>query len=127
MERNTVDAWSRLFKSPFRCLARPSRAGQCHSLATAVNRELQVEADKPVPQFGRQGGSRVTDDPFNYIRKRVSSKLKEGDFRGAVRIACSEDSIADINSVDTIRALSEKHPSRYEDSRASCILCESCG
>ena len=117
VERNTVDAWSRLFKFPFRCLARPSHAGQRHSLSTAVNRQLQVEADKSVPQFGRQGGSRVTDDPFNYIKKRVSSKLEEGDFRGAVPIACSEDSIAEINSVDTIRALSEKHPPRYEDSR----------
>ena len=51
VERNTVDAWSRLFKFPLWCLAWPSRAGQRHSLATAVNRQLQVEADKPVPQL----------------------------------------------------------------------------
>ena len=80
VERNMVDAWSQLFKFPYRCLARLSRAGQRHSLATAVNRQLQDEADKPVPQFGRQGGSWVTDDPLNYIRKRISSKLEVGDF-----------------------------------------------
>ena len=109
------DAWSRLFKFPCRCLARPSRGGQCHSLATAVNRQLQEEADKPVPQLGRQRGLWVTDDPLSDVRKRVSPKLEE-DFRGAVHIACSEDSITDINSVDIIRALSEKHPPRYDDS-----------
>ena len=66
-----------------------------------MNRQLQVEADKPVPQlnFGRQGGSRVTDDPLGSVSR---PKLEMGDFRGAVRIACSEDSIADINSVNTI-------------------------
>ena len=116
VERNTEDAWSRLFKFPYRCLARLSRGGQRHSLATSVNRQLQEEADKPVPQLGRQRGRRATDDPLSDVRKCVSSKLEEGDFRGAVRIACSEDSIADINSVDTIRALSEKHPPRYDDS-----------
>ena len=48
------DAWSRLFKFPCWCLARLSHGGQRHSLAIAVNRQLQEEADKSVPQLGRQ-------------------------------------------------------------------------
>ena len=54
IERNMEDAWSRLFKFPCRCLARNSHGGQRHSLAIAVNRQLQEEADKSVPQLGRQ-------------------------------------------------------------------------
>ena len=46
---------------------------------------------------------------------RVSAKLEEGDFRGAVRLACSEDSIAEANE-STIAALRSKHPAPHPDS-----------
>jgi hypothetical protein len=42
----------------------------------------------------------------------VSSKLEESDYRGAVRIACSKDSIADITD-ETISALLGKHPAPH--------------
>jgi hypothetical protein len=46
---------------------------------------------------------------MQFLAKRVSSKLEEGDYRGAVRIACSEDSIADITDESKIllQALTE--------------------
>ena len=40
----------------------------------------------------------------------MSSKLEEGDFKGAVRLACSEDTLAEPNEA-TFSALREKHPS----------------
>ena len=43
---------------------------------------------------------------------RVSSKLEEGDFRGAVRLVCSEDSIAPQDD-STFEALKQKHPCSY--------------
>ena len=43
------------------------------------------------------------------LAKRVSSKLEEGDVRGAVRIACSEDTLAELNE-ETLSALRAKHP-----------------
>ena len=46
---------------------------------------------------------------------RVSAKLEEGDFKGAVRLASSEDSIAVPNS-ETLAALQEKHPLPHPDS-----------
>ena len=49
------------------------------------------------------------------LAKRVTSKLEDGDFRGAVRIACSEDSLAAFNS-DTLTALQAKHPTPHPDS-----------
>ena len=42
-------------------------------------------------------------------------KLEEGDFRGAVRLACSEDSIA-ASSETTFAALLLKHPPPHPDS-----------
>ena len=44
--------------------------------------------------------------------------LEEGDFRGAVRLTCSEDSIAN-NSEDTIAALRSKHPPPHPQSTPS--------
>ena len=44
-----------------------------------------------------------------YLACKVSSKLKEGDFRGAVKLACSYDSFADQNDA-SYAALYEKHP-----------------
>ena len=40
--------------------------------------------------------------------KRVSSKLEEGDFHGAVRVACSQDSLA-LMSEETLSSLRAKH------------------
>ena len=45
----------------------------------------------------------------------MASKLEEGDFRGAVRIACSEDSLAPFNS-NTLSALQASHPAPHPDS-----------
>ena len=36
-------------------------------------------------------------------------KLEEGDFRGAVRLACSDDTVADMSEA-TYTALQQKHP-----------------
>ena len=44
--------------------------------------------------------------------------MEEGDFRGAVRLTCSEDSIAS-NSEDTIAALRSKHPPSHPESTPS--------
>ena len=48
---------------------------------------------------------------------RVSSKLEEGNFKGAVKLACSEDTIADMSNA-TLSALQQKHPTPHPD---SCI------
>lgn len=42
-------------------------------------------------------------------------KLEEGDFRGAVRLICSEDSVVDVSDA-TISALRSKHPTSYPGS-----------
>ena len=47
--------------------------------------------------------------PVDTLAGRFSAKLEEGDFKGAVRLASSEDSIA-VSSSETLAALREKHP-----------------
>ena len=54
-------------------------------------------------------------DPLEYLAARVACKLEEADFKGAVRLACSDDTIA-AHSSDTLDALREKHPEPHPDS-----------
>ena len=46
-------------------------------------------------------------DPLTTLAAQVSAKLEEGDFRGAVRLACSEDSLTDLDE-ETLAALRSK-------------------
>ena len=46
------------------------------------------------------------------LASRVSSKLEEGDFKGAVRLACSKATIADTSD-STFEALKQKHSSPH--------------
>ena len=54
-------------------------------------------------------------DPANYLRKTISLKLGEGDFKGAIRLACSDDALAET-SEDTYSALLAKHPPPHPSS-----------
>ena len=47
--------------------------------------------------------------------QKFPPKLKEADFKGAVRLACSEDSFADFSDT-TYAALASKHPAPPPDS-----------
>ena len=48
----------------------------------------------------------------------MSSKLEEGDVRDAIRIACSEDTLAELNE-ETLSALRAKHSPQHP---GSCFL-----
>ena len=47
----------------------------------------------------------------------MTTKLEEGDYRGAVHLACSEDSIAVLDE-ETVAALQSKHPPPHPE---TCI------
>ena len=49
------------------------------------------------------------------LAARVSAKLEEGDFKGAVRLASSDDVLAPMNAA-TYEALLERHPPPHPDS-----------
>lgn len=61
---------------------------------------------------------RAKPKPANHLKNfaaRVACKLEEGDFRGAVRIAASDDSFSTIDD-KTFDKLQQKHPPAYPDS-----------
>ena len=94
-ERNDSFSWACLFKFGRRCLAQPQRGGQRRSLASVVKQQLEDEAD-PSLQRARRPIPPRSSDPMQFLVRRVYVKLEEGDYRGVVRVACSEDTIADI-------------------------------
>ena len=53
-------------------------------------------------------------DPMAYLASQVSFKVEEGDYRGAVHLACSEDTIAD-KSDPTLEVLRLKQPPPHRD------------
>ena len=115
---NDHASWDRLLRFCSRCFKVPSRGGHRRSLVAAIAKQLDEEADgpstPPVSSRGRRA-RRPPQDPTELWASRVSMKLEEGDFRGAVRLACSEDSIA-ASSNATFAALQLKHPPPHPDS-----------
>ena len=109
-------SWDRLFRFGSLCLTLPRRGGRQRSLAAT---QLLDEADPVLQAIRRGSGSQPVRDPLRYLAKRVSTKLEEGDYRGAVRISCSEDTIAEIDS-ETLSLLKEKHPPAHPDSVPFC-------
>ena len=121
VSKNNHAAWLRLLLFCPRCLKVPKRLSRDRhsSLASLVNKQLSEEADPPLPpRQPSRPSSRLTKkgvkDPMVYLASRVSSKLEEGDFKGAVRLACSEDTIAETCD-STLEALKLKHPLPHPD------------
>ena len=119
-EKNDSGSWSRLFKFSRRCLAVPRRGGRRRNLASTVNTQLQEEAEPPSnisphSRFKRRPSNGQADGDLRGLAKRVSSKLEDGDYRGTVRIACSEDTVVELSD-DILSALRMKHPSLHPES-----------
>ena len=116
VDKNDHTSWVRLLRFSSRCLRHPERGGGRQSLASAVNRQLKEEVDPP-PTVSLSPATKrpLLGDPDAQLAARVSAKLEEGDFKGAVRLASSEDTLAPLN-VATLEALKGKHPPPHPDS-----------
>ena len=110
--KNDHASWVRLLRFSARCLRHPGRGGRNWSLASSVNRQLYAEADPQVSAGLRRKGKKASKDAMAKLAVRVSEKLEEGDFKGAVRLACSDDSLAPMDEA-TYQALLERHPSPH--------------
>ena len=91
------------------CLAAFRRAGKNRLLASAINKQLNEEVDAE-PTASVAIKSQRKKENSNHLASNVSSKLKEGYFKGAVRVACSEDSFAYFSDA-TYTPLLLKRPS----------------
>ena len=114
---NNHESWKRLLLFPSRFRV-PRRGGRRWNLAKLVKQQLLEESDPPsgsaIPNrstyLSHSAGS------ANYLAKRVSIKMEEGDIKGAVRLACSEDTIA-LETQETISVLKDKHPPTHPDTK----------
>ena len=116
---NNVEAWLRLLQLPRKCFSVPRRCGKCWSLATIINRQIKDESDPPSydrsPASGPDLHQAQPITSIHAIASRISCKLEEGDYKGALRLACSEDTFAPPND-STIEALKSKHPPPHPES-----------
>jgi len=55
-------------------------------------------------------------DRKNYLAQAVSSRLEDGDIRGALRLLCSDD-VPVEDSPRVMEELQKKHPKAYDDRR----------
>ena len=88
-------------------------------MAATVIRQIKEESNAPCPEpqircSGRHQRSGRKDDPMEVLASRVASKLEEGDYKGAVRHACADDTIAE-HSLATLESLRQKHPESHPD------------
>ena len=116
IDKNNNTSWMCLFRFSACCLRFRARGGFQQSLASAVNRQLREEVDPPPtarPSPVRK--HRRTDDLDTQLTTRMSAKLEEGDLKGAVRLASSEDTLAPMNEAP-LEALEGKHPAPHSDS-----------
>ena len=96
-EKNEISSWSQLATFSTRFFSVQKRGGRQRSLASAVNAQLRDESLTQPHPSQRQPGLYKPRDPQSLLATQVSSKLEEGDYKGAVRLTCSKDTIAVIN------------------------------
>ena len=130
VSRNNFTSLVRLLQFPKVCLFRPRRAGKRWKLSSLVNNQVSQESgygamdrfpNRTHPRHRRVNPSKP-QNAIDTIVSRVSSKLEEADYRGAVRLVSSEDIVAD-HSEATLEALREKHPPPHSDSSMPKVAC----
>jgi len=114
-----IQRWNDLQRFSNACFAvQGGRGGKRHvsSLATKVNKALDMytSAHQPMTSLRHSDKkrSRRADAEAN-IAARVTEKLEDGDVRGAIRLASSDDTMAPHDQ-HTLDALRLKHPPRCQ-------------
>ena len=120
-----VSAWSDLLYFSFACFAVPGgRGGKNHqsSLTSKFNSALNAYPNRQeLASRSSQSKSKISKrktTTAENIASRISEKLEEGDVRGAIRIAASDDTLARPDE-KTLDALRVKHPPRMTASSDS--------
>uniref|UniRef100_A0A1X7THK7 Uncharacterized protein n=2 Tax=Amphimedon queenslandica TaxID=400682 RepID=A0A1X7THK7_AMPQE len=108
----SLQSWERLLSFAPRCLFSPRRGGKRWCWATQINQQIDSDDGPPEGYGHRPRGS--PSSSVDQLRLAFSARLEEGDFRGAIRIASSETSLASP-SAETLQALRSKHPPRPQD------------
>ena len=95
---------------------------QRQSLTSVVKRQLEDEADLSL-QCARCPIPPHSSDPMQFLARRVSAKLEEGDYRGAVRVVSSEDTILQMRlTVKSIQVHTPSHAFHHHHNLRSSFL-----
>ncbi len=77
-------------------------------LASRLKTQLREEHPPSRPSKPRQSKIKKRQDPMETLARRVSRKIDAGDLRGAIRLASSNETLADYDD-STFSALQSKH------------------
>ena len=100
------------------CLAQPLRGGKRNNLTSSILAQIdRVDRGQPAQEEGPGGiyrqGRKVrhhgADDLDREAARRASMKLDAGDVRGAVRMLCSDETLAPHTQAN-VQLLRDKHP-----------------
>jgi hypothetical protein len=107
---NNLESWSQLMHLSGKCLSVPKRARWHWNLTSLVNHQIASERDPPdAAQFTNLSKDSSRINSLAAISRCISCKLDEGDYKGVIHLACSQDTFAPPN-LETIEALKAKHP-----------------
>ena len=117
-----TSSWSKLLGFSSACLAKPSRGGKSRNLTTQIVKQIfqyehgVVESPSELPGFRPTRCTKPAKAYDEIIARTASVKLEDGDFKGAVRLLCSNDRLAvpDESTFDELRRL---HPAAPPDRR----------
>ena len=114
--KNDQASWNHFLHFATSCLHAPKRVSHCWNLVREINEQIRVESDPPpVPsQLQPHLKQPKTRDPLEALASLVASKLEEGNLKGAVRLGCSQETIADTSD-KTLVALRWKHSPPHPD------------
>ena len=100
--------WTSLLAMGEDILLAPKRTGKKHNLAALIRKRINGETGHTSERDGKTKNlkSRSPEESLSAI---VTSKIEDGNLRAAVRILCSEESIAPDNE-ETFKELCLKHP-----------------
>ena len=129
---HSVRGWEYLLAFGRDILQRPIQGGstrnitniltqRCRSFGEVMSRDGEVvpaasARSNPPPKRGKGPTGNLDHGTVWALSRVVSARLEEGNFKGAVRLITSEESLA-MPSTDTLKALQDKHPAAPLDRR----------
>ena len=115
--------WQNLLEFPG-CLVQPERGGKCKNFTKLIVKQIESSSaptslSKDLKHKRLPKVSQLSADEL--AAKRASTKLEAGDVRGAVRLLCSDESMAPLCE-STRQSLFSKHPQAPTDKRSAPFL-----
>jgi hypothetical protein len=109
---NSEVAWQNLLLFPYAVLNVPRECDEVKNLTKWVKDQASswsqhLTLPQPRQRRDRPGKRRADSDVA--LAKKIEAKLGDGDIRGAIRLACSEDTLAPNDAI-TLASLEQKHP-----------------